>query len=68
MPPNVDIVPRQKGTVQAVFDGGKRGHEVVPFGLCDLPYTDLGILVSGEDLGVVECNGLHRPGTGILVE
>lgn len=69
MPPNLNVVLRQKGTVKAVFDGGKRGYEVVFFGLCDLsPYTDLGVLVSSEDLGGVECDGLGGPGRWVVVE
>lgn len=53
VPSNVDVVLWQKGTIQTVFESGKRGNQVM---VCEsyLPHSNLGVLVSCEDGGVVE--------------
>ena len=34
----------------------------------DQPHTNLTILMSGEDLGVTECNGLYESRVWVIVE
>jgi hypothetical protein len=70
-----DVVLCPKGTVQAVFESGKRGQKVVvsfrdrvvSFNYYYLPYTNLGVLVSCEDVGVVKSDGLNGTRSGIVV-
>lgn len=73
MPPNPNVVLRQNETLQPVLHGGQRGQQAVSFYLAGrgggcFPYTNLGVLVRGEELGVVEGDGLDGAGRWIVVE
>lgn len=58
MPPDPDVVLREDGAAQEVFNGGESRDKAVAFGGRDPPHSNLGILMSGEDLSFVECDGL----------
>lgn len=69
MTPYANVVLRQHEIEELVFNGGESRDKVVVFvkGI-DFPDPDLAVLMSGEDFGFVECNGLDEPGGGIVVK
>ena len=54
MAADTDVVLWEDGAAEKVFNGGESGDEAMAFGGGDLPYSDLGILMSGEDLPFME--------------
>lgn len=68
MPANADVVLGQHESAQSVLDGGEGEEKTVSFGGSEEPHANLAVLMSGEDLGIAECDRLDEAGGRVVVE
>eukprot|EP00268_Persea_americana_P058971 TRINITY_DN71839_c0_g1_i1.p2 TRINITY_DN71839_c0_g1~~TRINITY_DN71839_c0_g1_i1.p2 ORF type:complete len:127 (-),score=24.87 TRINITY_DN71839_c0_g1_i1:14-394(-) len=67
MVPDLHVVIRVHGALEEVLDTRERPSLLIQNGVLggDLPYSDLAVLVAGEDPVAGDDNGFHKAATGL---